>query len=107
MQQGFTERDWKLFRSKIADWQEAYIDRLNQEYMELLEEDINPADKFWRLEKRIRNDKKKTGVQVDMRRSMLIFNITSLIYEGAIRLEDLEEFSEELKETVRLYMRIS
>jgi len=107
LQQGFTERDWKLFRSKIAGWQEAYMDRLNQEYMELLKEDINPADKFWRLEKRIRNDKKKTGVQVDMRRSMLISNITSLIYEDAIRLEDLEEFSEELKETVRLYMRIS
>lgn len=35
-ERGFTEKDWKLFRSKIADWQEAYMDRLNKEYIELL-----------------------------------------------------------------------
>jgi len=23
--QGFTEKDWKLFRSKIAGWQEAFM----------------------------------------------------------------------------------
>ena len=34
--QGFTEKDWKLFRKKIVVWQEAYMDRLNKEYVELL-----------------------------------------------------------------------
>ncbi len=29
----FSEKDWKLFRSKIADWQEAYMDKLNKEYI--------------------------------------------------------------------------
>ena len=24
----FSEKDWKLFRSKIAGWQEAYMDKL-------------------------------------------------------------------------------
>ena len=27
----FSEKDWKLFRSKISDWQEAYMEKLNQE----------------------------------------------------------------------------
>lgn len=98
---GFTEKDWKLFRNKIADWQENYMDGLNKEYIKLLSEDINPSDKFWRLEKRIKEDRKTTGVQVEMSRSNLIYNIVSLINDGAISLEDLEEFSEELKETVK------
>jgi len=98
---GFTERDWKLFRNKIADWQEAYMDRLGKEYIVLLSEDANPSEKFWRLEKRIKEDRKKAGVRVEMSRSNLIYNIISLINEGAICFEDLEEFSDELKETVR------
>ena len=32
----FSERDWKLFCSKIAGWQEAYMDKLNKEYMAIL-----------------------------------------------------------------------
>ena len=24
----FSEKDWKIFRSKIAGWQEAYMDKL-------------------------------------------------------------------------------
>jgi len=100
-ERGFTERDWKLFRNKIADWQEAYMDRLGKEYTVLLSEDANPSEKFWRLEKRIKEDRKKAGVRVEMSRSNLIYNIISLINEGAICFEDLEEFSDELKETVR------
>ena len=26
----FPEKDWKIFRSKIAGWQEAYMDKLNK-----------------------------------------------------------------------------
>ncbi|MEG0959670.1 MAG: multidrug transporter [Erysipelotrichaceae bacterium] len=98
---GFTEKDWKLFRNKIPDWQEAYMDRLNKEYIKLLSEDINASDKFWQLEKRIKQDRKRLGVQLEMSRSNLIFNIISLINEGAISIEDLEEFSDQLRGTVR------
>ena len=59
--QEFTEKDWKLFRSKIVGWQEAYMDRLNKEYIELLSTDDNPPEKFWKLEERINQDKKKKG----------------------------------------------
>lgn len=63
-EQRFTEKDWKLFRSKIADWQESFMDRLNGEYIAILSEDANPSDKFWKLDKRIKEDRKKAGVQV-------------------------------------------
>ncbi|MGB8455335.1 MAG: multidrug transporter [Anaerocolumna sp.] len=103
-EQRFTKKDWTLFKNKIADWQEAYINRLNKEYIELLSEDANPSEKFWRLDKRIKADKKKTGVQLEMSRSNLIYNIISLINEGAISFVDLEEFSDELKETISSFV---
>ena len=103
-EQGFTKRDWILFKSKIADWQESYMDRLNKEYIELLNEDADPSEKFWNLNKRIREDRKKTGVQLEMSRSKLISNIISLIVDGAISFENLEEFSDELKETVSSFI---
>lgn len=40
------------------------MDRLNKEYIELLSEDANPSERFWRLDKRIKEDRKKTGVQL-------------------------------------------
>ena len=81
------------------------MDRLNKEYIELLSEDINPSEKFWRLDKRIKEDRKKTGVQLEMSRSNLIYNIISLISDGAISFEDLEEFSDELKETISVLVK--
>ena len=99
----FSEKDWKLFRSKIADWQENYMDRLNKEYIELLSGEGNPSDKFWALEKRIREDKKDCGVQCEMSRSNQSYIMMSLLNEGAITLEELEGFSDELREIMRRF----
>ena len=100
---GFTKKDWALFREKISDWQEAYMDKLNKEYIDLLNGDGRPSEKFWTLEERIRNDKKDTGVQLKMSRSNCIPNIISLLNEEVITMEDLDEFSDELKETILMY----
>ena len=80
------------------------MDKLNKEYIELLSEDADPSKKFWMLDKRIKEDKKNTGVQLEMSRSNLIHNIISLINEDAISFENLEEFSDELKETVSAFI---
>lgn len=73
-EQRFTEKDWKLFRSKIADWQESFMDRINREYIAILSEDANPSDKFWKLDKRIKEDRKKAGVQL-RRAGRILFTI--------------------------------
>ncbi len=98
---GFTEKDWKLFRSKIAGWQENYMERLCKEYTELLNSEANASERFWELEKRIKADKRKVGVQAEMSRLKMIYNIVSLVNEGAICLDDLEGFSEGLKEMIK------
>ncbi len=97
----FSEKDWKLFRNKIADWQEAYMEKLNREYIELLSGDGNASDKFWELEQRIREDRKASGVQCEMSRSTMHFAMMNLLREGAITLEDLSDFSEDLQETMK------
>ena len=53
-EQRFTKMDWTLFGDKIAGWQENYMDRLNKEYIELLSSDAAPSDKFWTLDKTIK-----------------------------------------------------
>ena len=88
--QHFAEKDWKLVRKKLADWQEACMDRLNREYILLLSGQGSPSDKFWELDKRIREDQKMAGVQLSMRRSNLIYSLASLINEGTIDWKDME-----------------
>lgn len=41
----FSEKDWKIFRSKIAGWQETYMDKLNKELLDDVME--NPYDLFY------------------------------------------------------------
>jgi hypothetical protein len=99
------ESDWKLFRKRLPIWQENYMDRLNRSYIELLESDKAPSDKFWELEKRIRRDQRSVGVQARMSRSMMESNILGLLSDGVIGLDDLEGFSDDLTEKMRYLMR--
>ncbi len=41
---------------------------------------------------------------IDMRRSQFISNIFALLNDGVITPEDLNEFSDELKEIVKMYV---
>ena len=77
---GYPESDWKLYKSKIADWQEGYMEKLCKEYIELLSSDKLPSERFWELEKRIRDDKRDTGVVVTNSRSKVIDNILDLLH---------------------------
>lgn len=104
MERGFTEEDWQLFRKRIPEWQECYMDKLIREYIQLLSEDCAPSERFWNLEKRIKADRNRAGVRLEMKRSALIDNIVALINEGTIDFEDLDGFSDELKATVRLIL---
>lgn len=99
----FSEKDWKLFRSKIAGWQEAYMDKLNKEYIKILSGEGNPSDKFWKLEKRMKEDKRDCGVRCEMSRSNQFNIMISLLNEGAITMEDLEDFSDDLKDTIKFF----
>ena len=98
----FPEKDWQLFKKKIVIWQETYMDKLNKEYLEILNSDKAASEKFWALEEKINNDKKDCGVICKRSRSKLLYNIQNLLDEGAITLDDLSDFSDDLKDAVKL-----
>ena len=101
------EEDWKLFRKLLPGWQEAYMERLAKEYMELLSSDRQASDKFWALDKRIKQDKRRTGVLVSgASRSNMFQLIINLINEEAISEDDLKEFSEDLRDSVKTRLEI-
>ena len=95
-----SKNDWKLFRTRIGDWQEAHMERLVKEYVDLLDGAENASDKFWKLEERIKKDKKHPGVMLELSKGNMIFDIVALINSGVITTDDLADFSDELKESV-------
>ena len=95
-----SKSDWKLFRARIAEWQEDYMERLVKEYIDVLNGTGNTSDKFWELEERIMKDKKHPGVMLELSKGNMIFDIVVLINSGVITTADLEGFSDELRESV-------
>ena len=97
------EKDWKIFRKKIIMWQENYMQKLNNEYIKLLQRENVPSKNFWDLEKRIFKDKRSVGVVIsNMRRSTMIQNILELLRDDIIQFDDLNDFSEELKNEIKV-----
>lgn len=80
------------------------MDRLNREYIEILAGEGNPSDKFWALEKRIRQDQRSSGVQLQLSRIDLLNLLTSLLADDAITLNDLEGFSRDLQDALGFLM---
>ena len=72
------EKDWKLFRKKLGSWQEAYMDKLVEEYKSILNSDALSSDKYWAL---------------------------GLLRDEAIAMDDLEGFSDELKEDLQQLLK--
>lgn len=96
-----SKKDWKLFQEKLPIWQDAFMGKLNQEYIAILSKEGNPSDLFWELERRIKQDKRRPGVSMEMQKQYLLYSLSSLIVDGAITLDDLDGFSEELKDGVK------
>ena len=96
------EKDWKLFKSKLPKWQEKYMENVVNEYQNLLNENIPASRKFWELDKLMKKYKKKSGVIVcDLSRSNMINEILELLKEKAIAMDDLNDFSCELKKYIK------
>ena len=100
-----SKRDWKLYREKIGEWQEHYMEKLVKEYADYLCSDLPASTKFWEIETRIKRDRKTPGVCIELRKSDMFWDIAGLINDKVISMDDLEEFSNDLKEAVALILR--
>ena len=95
-----SEKDWRVFKERIPRWQERHMERLNQEYVEILTGDGIASKKFWEIEKRINKDKKSAGVITRMARSNAFPCILELLADEIITDADLEGFSDDLMDAI-------
>jgi hypothetical protein len=102
-----SKKDWKLFREKLPEWQEHYMEKLIIKYVRMLSSPGNASDHFWDLEKRINRDKKHPGVMMKLSKAEMPWDIALLIKKKVIKLEDLEGFSQELIEMVQRLLDIN
>ena len=77
------------------------MERLIKDYIKLLQKKCDASERFWKLEERIKKDKKNPGVQLQYEKSETIYNIVYLIRMKVIKIEDLADFSDALKEEVQ------
>jgi hypothetical protein len=99
-----SKSDSKLFREKVPEWQEHYMEQLIKEYIKLLSAPGNASNHFWELEKRIKMDKKHPGVLIEMRKSNAIWDVAMYIRDGVITINDLDGFSNDLIDVVNLIL---
>ena len=99
-----SKKDWKLYRERLPEWQEHFMEQLVKEYMELLSSPGNASDHFWELEERIRKDKRNPGVLLDVRKSNAIWDIAAFVGRGIITMDELDGFSPDLIDAVRLIL---
>ena len=91
------EKDWKLFRKRLPEWQKRHMQSLLDEYAAIIAGDGDAAAKFWELKERLKKDVRHVGVQAEMSRSRMVLNLMCLLYEKAIKMSDLDGFSDEVK----------
>ncbi len=95
-----SKADWKLFRERLTEWQERYMERLTKEYIELLSSSDKASDRFWALEERIKSDKKHPGVILRMNKAEVVWDIAMLVKTKVVTIKELEGFSQGLIESV-------
>lgn len=104
MNENFTETDWKIYKSKLPIWQEKYIASLLKKYNEIINDCSDSSKRFWHLESEINKDKNYPGVTVERKRSNMISTLVTFLNDGVIGISDIDDFSEELKETVKKFL---
>ncbi len=53
------------------------------------------------MEQRIKQDKKKSCVLINLKKQQMLFDIIHLLHDGVIRMGDLQVFSDELRDNVK------
>ena len=81
------------------------MSRLNDEYIALLSaDDKDPSEKFWELEKRIKRDRRHPGVLIEMQKSSAMYDIVRLIRLDVITYDDLSDFSDDLRQAIKMML---
>ena len=99
MTQDIKETDWKLFRRRVPEWRERYLEQQNQTLRALLEQpNQTPTTIFWQV-KNFTDEQARVLVECfdgHSRSTMERFMVTMYRYR-VIERADMDEFSKELQ----------
>lgn len=103
MTNGVKESDWKVFRKRVPELRERYLRVRNAELAALVaDEALTPTERFWNLEERAREIAKILRECLDgYSRSKMVLSMILMRRHGMLSDEDLEQFSDELREHLR------
>ena len=95
------ESDWILFRERRGEWIDRYYTRLLTECAGGLYGSGTPSERFWNLEKHIREQKRILWRLEELRRNAMSRIIVDMLVLKIITFADLEGFSDLFTECVK------
>lgn len=87
------EKDWKLYKKNIGAWQERYMDKILEEYKEIIDRKEMASKRFWNLYHRIKSDLENHRVFIAASRNNLKDIILSLYSHNVITFEELNDLN--------------
>lgn len=96
------ESDWKIFRRRVPQWRERYLERKNKEIVyALTNANRTPTEQFWDAERKISRQAKILVKCLDGHsRSKMLMYLMTMYGHGLIEESDLDVFSEELRDRI-------
>lgn len=97
-----TKRDWKTFRDMLPELREHYLAERNKTFISMLnDEDRTPTEQFWDTLDAMKKEAKILQDCLDgYSKSDMDMHILLMLRHGLMNEEDLDGFSEELREWV-------
>jgi hypothetical protein len=97
------ESDWKVFRERVLEWRERYLETRNAELVRILTDDRRtPTERFWEVKKCLDEDAKLLRDLLDGHsRSKMEWFLILMCGHGFIGEADLDEFSDGLRERIQ------
>lgn len=103
------ESDWKVYSRLIPVWRDRYLQSKNNEFITILsQDDKTPTEKFWETKGRFDDEVKILDQCLGHHsRSRMWMSILLMRRFGLILDEDLDQFSESLRQDVRVCAKVA
>ena len=92
---------------KISEIIKTHLNPIPEFNLSFEKDNDKTSEKFWELEKRIKEDKRHPGVVMELKKSEVIWDIVRFIRLKVITYNDLSDFSDELQNEVKRILEMS
>lgn len=98
------ESDWKVYRKSVHLWRDRYLETKNEEIAAvLLDGTRSSTERFWEAKEKLeRQARVLVECLDDHSRSKMLLHLVLMLRHQMIEEADLEDFSQELRDAVRL-----